>query len=207
MSIQRDLTADAKAENHKRRASLTGRRRGRFFYVAMSIVAALVVFVGFSRTYYLKGMFGRPPLLAHVHSFLFTMWIVLFAAQAALVAWKRTDIHRRLGVLEGALAVLMICAGMMMAVTTARRNALSAPGAASPLSALTIPFFDIVVFAVLVAAAFYYRRSPQIHKRLMLAATIDLLPAAISRSSVDFVQRNGALAFFGLAELSRGVLD
>lgn len=82
----------------------------RFFYVGMAIVFGLVVFVGFSRTYYLKGIFGRPPLplLAHLHEALFTSWIALFLIQALLVERNRTDLHRRLGLAGAVLASLMI---------------------------------------------------------------------------------------------------
>jgi len=36
------------------------------------------------------------------------------------------------------------------------------------------------MFPILVRAAFYYRRQPDIHKRLMLVATISILDAAIA---------------------------
>lgn len=51
----------------------TSRRRDRFF-VGMSIAAAVTVFVGFARTYYLKSAFPTPsfPLLFHVHGALFS---------------------------------------------------------------------------------------------------------------------------------------
>jgi len=178
------------------------RRRDRFFYSGMAIVAAVIVFAGFSRTYYLKGLFGTPVLsrLAHVHGFLFTSWIVLLLVQVSLVAAGRTDVHRRLGVAGGVLAGLMVAAGTMMGINAARLG--HAPvGGVSPLSFLAIPLFDILVFAILVAAGFYYRRQPAIHKRLMLVATITLLPAAISRLPFAFIQVNGPLAFFGLADL------
>jgi hypothetical protein len=72
----------------------------------MAIVAALTVFVGFAPTYFLKALFGAPSLspLLHVHGLLFTSWIVLLAAQTALVAGRRTDVHRRLGLAGGVLA-------------------------------------------------------------------------------------------------------
>jgi hypothetical protein len=168
----------------------------------MAIVAIGIVFAGFSRTYYLKGLFGRPPLspLAHLHGFLFTSWILLLLVQVSLVAANRTDIHRRLGVAGGVLAALMICAGTMMGINSARHGFSRQP-AGSALRFLAIPLFDMLVFAILVAAALYYRRQPQTHKRLMLLATITLLPAAIARLPFAFIRASGPLAFFGLADL------
>jgi hypothetical protein len=42
------------------------RRRSRFF-VVMSIVLLLIVFTGFSRTFYLRAFFDVPPIPAHVY--------------------------------------------------------------------------------------------------------------------------------------------
>jgi len=59
----------------------------------------------------------------------------------------------------------------------------------------------MLVFASLVGAAFYFRRQPDSHKRLMLLATIAILPAAVARLPFAFIQQYGPLAFFGLADL------
>src|SRR5258708_7579484 len=69
------------------------------------------------------------------------------------------------------------------------------------LSFLTIPLGDILVFAILVSAAFYFRRQADVHKRLMLLATIGILPAAVARWPFAFIQQYGPLAFFGLSDL------
>ena len=52
----------------------------------------LAVFVGFSRSYYLKELYGTPalPTLFHVHGLLFTSWMPLLVVQTGLVATRRT---------------------------------------------------------------------------------------------------------------------
>jgi hypothetical protein len=127
----------------------------------VAVLAAVIVFVGFARTYFLKELFGaptlRPPL--HLHGFLFTAWIVLFLVQTSLVVVKRTDIHRKLGVAGGLLALLMVVIGPLTAITAARRGEGSAaPPDIPPLVFLVVPLGDIVIFVLLVGAAFYYRR-------------------------------------------------
>ena len=42
-------------------------RRDRIFFTGISIAAALTVFVGFAPSYFLKGVFGHPPLPALLH--------------------------------------------------------------------------------------------------------------------------------------------
>jgi hypothetical protein len=79
------------------------------------------VFVGFAPTYFLRTLSDRPPLpwLVHLHGVLFSTWILLLLVQTTLVAVKRTDLHRLLGVGGGALAVLMIPVGFCVAISAA----------------------------------------------------------------------------------------
>lgn len=75
------------------------------------------------------------------------------------------------------------------------------PGPPSSLAFLSVPLVVDVVLATLVGAAVLYRRNPEAHKRLMVLATICLLPAAAARLPFAFIGQYGALAFFGLADL------
>jgi hypothetical protein len=177
------------------------RRRERWFYISMSIAAMITVFAGFAPTYYLRPYFNTAPLmpLLHVHGIVFTSWLVLFLIQTTLVAAHRTDIHRRLGILGGVIATLMILIGTSTAVIRASQGATPAPSV-SPLSFLVVPLGDISVFAILVGAGFYYRRRADVHKRLMLLATVSILAAAIARLPFAIMQA-GPPAFFGITDL------
>jgi hypothetical protein len=183
-------------------AGIKGKRRERFFYTGMAIVIVLTVFAGFAQTYYLRPFFGTPALtpLLHLHGIVFTSWLALFLTQTVLVAANRTRIHRRLGVAGAVLAVLMILIGCATAIIRAKIVEVP-PGAPSPLVFLTIPLGDMLVFACLVGSGFYFRRRADVHKRLMLLATVSILPAATARLPFAFIQQVGPLAFFGLADL------
>jgi hypothetical protein len=50
---------------------------------------------------------------------------------------------------------------------------------------LTTPLFSMTVFAAFVGAAIALRRDAQVHKRLMLLATISILDAAVARLPFD----------------------
>src|SRR5712691_1182248 len=181
--------------------ALNRRRRERWFYISMSIAAVITVFAGFSRTYYLRPYFNTAPLmpLLHLHGLVFTSWLALFLIQTTLVAAHRTDIHRRLGILGGVIAGLMILIGPSTAVIRASQGATPVPGV-SPLSFLVVPLGDMFVFAILVGAGFHYRRRADVHKRLMLLATISILAAAIARLPFTIMQA-GPPAFFGLTDV------
>jgi hypothetical protein len=153
----------------------------RLFYGGMAVVMAATVFAGFSHSYFLKLQFGTPPLnpLLHVHGLAFTTWIVLFFTQTVLIANKRHDIHRKLGIAGAVLAVAMVTLGVSAAIWAIRAN--HTPAGIDPRSFLVLPFFDIGGFATLVAAGIALRKQSETHKRLMLLGTVALLDAAIAR--------------------------
>jgi hypothetical protein len=168
--------------------------RGRNFYVAMAVISAIIVFAGFSRTFFLNSYFAKRDLtsLMIVHGIIFSCWLVLLIVQTSLVAANRTDLHRKLGLAGAILAALMIVVGLTLAIQAAKYG-FKTPGLPPPLIFLVVPFFDILVFTVLVAAALYYRGQPDTHKRLMLLATIAILPPAFARFPFHFV--SAALPF------------
>ncbi len=175
--------------------------RERLFYIGMVVAIVITVFAGFSRTFFLRPYFQTQPLipLLILHGVVFSSWIVLLVTQTTLVATKRTRTHMRLGIAGGLLATLMIVIGTVTAIVRAKGPS-PVPGV-NPLSFLTIPLGDMSVFATLVGMAFYFRRRADMHKRLMLLATIAILPAAVARLPFAFIQQYGPLAFFGLSDL------
>ena len=178
------------------------RRRERVFHVVMSIAFLVTVFAGFSRTYFLRPYFQNTSLipLLHLHGIVFSSWLLLFLIQTTLVATNRTRIHRRLGILGAVIAASMVIIGTSTAIIRAKVVDVP-PGAPSALVFLTIPLGDMLIFAILVSLAFYFRKRPDVHKRLMLLSTIAILPAAVARLPFDFIQQGGPIAFFGLSDL------
>ena len=175
----------------------------RVFYSGMAISMAIVVFVGFAPTFYLRSLFGAPPTitgatsltpLAQFHGALFTGWVLLFIIQTALVANHRVAVHRRLGIAGGVLAISMLVAGTMTAIKAAARG--SAPPGTDALAFLIIPMGDMVLFAIFAGTALALRRNKESHKRLMLLAYISILVAGVAR--LPGVIRLGPLGFFGL---------
>lgn len=158
------------------------------FFSVMAIAAAAVVFVGFARTYYLSAWTGMPalPLLVDIHAMLFTTWIVFFFFQTALIATYRTALHKRLGAFGAVLAVTMVVVGYVTSIQAARRGFMGQfpnepSGFSDPLAFLALGLGDILTFSILLSAAFAFRFRPETHKRLMLLATISLLPPAMTR--------------------------
>jgi hypothetical protein len=179
-----------------------GKHYERFFYIGMTLAFVTTVFAGFARTFYLRPYFEARPLipLLILHGIVFTSWLVLFVTQTTLVASNRTRIHRRLGIAGAVLATLMVLIGTTTAIIRAKVIDVR-PGSPPALVFLTIPLGDMLVFAVIVGAGFYFRRRAEVHKKLMLLATIAILPAVVARLPFAFIQQGGPLAFFGLTDL------
>ncbi len=184
-------------------SSITARGRAdndRLFYSGMTIAMAVTVFAGFAPSFFLKVLTpGAPPLslLVHAHGAVFSAWMLLCVAQTLLVAQRRTDIHRQLGMAGVALAVLMVPLGVAVAVVALRTN--HTPPGLDPRSFLVLPFFDLLTFVVLIGAGVYFRQQAELHKRLMLLGTLSIIDAGIAR--LPGVFEAGPLAIYGLQDV------
>jgi hypothetical protein len=167
------------------------------FYAWAAAAAAAIAFAGFARTYYLKAWFGTPDIstLVHVHGIAMTLWVALFIAQVALVAKGRVDLHRRLGIAGAGLAALIVVLGFFTAIAGARRGV---PEGAPPLIFMAITMSVVVVFAIFVAAALYFRKRSGYHKRLMVLASLTVIQPAVARVALDVLGIFNPLVFFGL---------
>lgn len=152
------------------------------FYAGMAVAIGLLVFGGFARTYYLKTYTGAPPLspLLHLHGIVFTSWILLFVLQTTLVAAHRIRAHRRLGWATLPIAASMIVVGVLTSITGLRLGH-NATGEPDPVAFLVVPLGEMVIFAILIGFGVYYRQRKEVHKRLMLLATLSLLSAPLGR--------------------------
>lgn len=178
------------------------------FFSAMAIVSSLTIVAGFFNTYGPKVMTGEPalPFIIHVHALVFTSWLIVFVAQTTLVLGGRTDLHRRLGAASMVLAATMLVVGVLTAVTAARLGHRGIPGVefSDVEGFLLLNIAATSVFAILAAAGWYYRRSAQAHKRLMLmAVTGALVGPGVSRLPF-FSGNTPAIGVFVLAFLFAG---
>jgi uncharacterized membrane protein YozB (DUF420 family) len=162
--------------------------RSRFFFVVMACAVIVTVFAGFAPTFYLRGSFTqtRPmSMLLHVHGIVFSAWVSLFLVQTLLIARGARRLHQRFGWIGAGIAAAMISLVAAAVIEELRR----VNGFPPPPLALALSAFDIIVFAILVGTALYYRKRPDWHKRFMLSATIVLLGAPMFRAVVHSLGR------------------
>ncbi len=108
-------------------------------------------------------------------------WLLLLIAQTSLAGSGRLDLHRRLGVASFVLAPAIFAA--MIVATLVAFDFMSANGLRSVASnLLLVQIRSIVLFAVFYIWAVSTRRTaPEVHKRMMIMATLVLIDAAIGR--------------------------
>lgn len=167
-------------------------QRSRFFLVTAVVLFALML-AGFAPTFYLRAYLGTAhlsPLIqtlpAHlqVHGVVLTAWFVVFLVQSLLVASHRTDLHRRFGVAGAILAVALVVTTLMVLIRAVPRFLSS--GLPEDQMSRFAQFIigdmgALVTFSCLVASAVYLRRRPEVHKRLMLLASIGIVGPAVAR--------------------------
>ena len=171
------------------------KRREDIFFLAFVFLLLMANFIGFARTYYLAGMF-RAPLpsrLVHIHGALFTSWLLLLLLQTSLIVGGRIRWHRQLGVLAGVIAALMLIVGPLVLIAALRRHAF--PSNAADLI-FAADLGGLALFALFVASGLRFRNNIVVHKRLMLFATIAILPPGLDRWSFSFME--SSFAFFGI---------
>jgi hypothetical protein len=182
MAEKNYMTETYSASFSQRRISPRQGEHRLFAWSALSI--AVLVFVGFSRTYYLHSSFGTPDLsmFLNVHGAVMTGWIVLFGVQTFLIASNHTRLHRVLGTFGLGYAALVVAIGSAATILAARREVRAhSVFVSSFLTVLALELTQMFLFASLVALGVWFRNRIGYHKRLMLLATICMLPNPLVR--------------------------
>ena len=162
--------------------------RGRF-YVGAAVLVILLNAAGFGPSFIDRSnRIGAPTWLVTAHGTVAGAWLLLFLAQAMLVATGRIKVHRRLGVAGAFIAFTVIAVGSLSVIDMARRGhdlsgdlgrVAVAPGSPAPASeeyaAQRFPELQAFAnFGILAALGLWFRHRPEIHKRLMLLALLQL---------------------------------
>lgn len=165
-------------------------RRGVRAYLVSALILAGIMFAGFAKNYYLRTWIGTRPIsvMVHLHGLIMTAWIILFVAQTLLIANRRTDLHRKLGIAGTLLGSIVVALGVYtVAASILRRH----PGVGVERFTNLFVAFDglsLLLFGAFVFMAVRFRLRPQRHKRLMVMAMISLLPPAFGRFVAYFTR-------------------
>ncbi len=157
-------------------------RADRIFFASFAVVIAVVIFAGFTPTFFARGRFGSLPPLGPIrvaHGIAFTTWVVLFVTQPLLIVARRRQWHAYLGAAGAVVAATMLATGL--AVTSALERSHAPEPAPTLFAHLFTNVAPLCVFAAFVALGIRCRHVPAAHKRWMLLATVILVPPATGR--------------------------
>ena len=125
-----------------------------------------------------------PPIktLLIAHGVGMALWVVLFIVQSLLISVRNVRLHMRLGFFGAGLAALVSVLGFNVAVGAARVNPpeLKLWGL-DPRQFLMVSLSAIVLFAAFVLIGILKRKTPDIHRPMMLLASIAVLPPSLDR--------------------------
>jgi hypothetical protein len=149
------------------------------FFLYLTMVFLPIAIAGFSTTFFLplaRGTFSAPPII-HVHGALLFGWLIFLIAQASLIQTRNALIHRRVGWAGAALCAAIVVSGILVGAFATRRD-LAAGGDDWLLGSFVNTVLEMILFGSLVGAAIINRKKPEIHKRLLVVATISILGPA-----------------------------
>ncbi|XVJ65977.1 MAG: hypothetical protein HEQ40_07390 [Lacibacter sp.] len=146
------------------------------FFVLMAIVAITAILVGFLKTFIIPILTGAKtwPWVIYLHAGFAFGWVTLFLLQSILIKSKKHKVHFILGrwaVFIALGAAITIVPAALYQCERELKEGLGQTAISAILGACSSAF----IFLLLVVFAITYRKKPQVHKRLMLLATIVLI--------------------------------
>ena len=167
---------------------INARRRTHQFYLGITLFLIATVVIGFWQTYFgtlLTGGVTRPFVM-HVHGAVFTGWMALLLLQVGLAASGRVRAHRRIGKVGIGYGVLVLVMGCIATIAAPVMHVRAGRWTVDAAAAfLLLPIGDMILWAGLFGGAMAYRHKPEIHKRLIVAATVALAFAAVARLNLS----------------------
>jgi hypothetical protein len=177
------LRAHSPSRETMRPAAYTRGWSDGWFYFGCAWLIVAVVAYGFAHTIsenLLRAAIPRPGIL-WIHATVFFGWIGLFTLQSSLVRFRRVRWHRSFGRGILLLGATMPLIGIATSLVMARFNVAHGSDPVDTAAFLSIPFNDMTFFSGVLAAAAWWRKRPDAHRRLMLIATCLLTAAAFPR--------------------------
>jgi hypothetical protein len=159
----------------------------RIFFAAAGGFLFMIMLVGFQQFYLHGKAFPShpifPPLkgLIIAHGIAMTSWMTLFVVQTLLVVTNNVRTHMLLGFFGIAVAASVVVFGSWTGIATARLEPELIRGGLNRRQFLIVPLSDMLKFTALVIIAVWNRRRPEIHRPMMLLATLTMISAATGR--------------------------
>lgn len=178
-----DITLEPALTKHM----LSGQNTERIFFAVAAGFLFIIMLVGFQQFYLHGKAFPDhpifPPLkrLLIAHGIAMTCWMTLFVVQTLLIVNNSVRTHMLLGFFSIAIAASVVVFGSWTAVATAKLEPELIRSGLNRKQFLIVPITDMLKFGIFVTIAVWNRQRPQIHRPMMLLATLTMISAAAGR--------------------------
>ncbi|HWT13957.1 MAG TPA: hypothetical protein VN231_14480 [Allosphingosinicella sp.] len=167
-------------------AQLRGRLRKSPVFTLLGLALLALAVAGFWPQYF-SAVAGQAPSadaqfwLIHLHAALFTIWLLLYVSQAALIMTGRARVHLGIGPWLAAYGFAIAAVGLYAAALLAHRLGERQNDFEAAAAFVFFPAIDMVYFVGFLAAAVLYRKLPDLHKRAMFLATFSIAIVGLGR--------------------------
>ena len=159
----------------------------RLFYVVAAGLMLILTAVGF-RAFYLHGRaFGGGHITSEIvplvvaHGIAMSGWAVLFFVQSVLILTGKRRLHMVAGPAGGVVAAGNVVLGAAVAVLSVRWNPDIYRPFGGPEFFLAQMLTSMAAFGILVGVGLRYRRQAEIHRPMMLLATVVTMSGSLGR--------------------------
>lgn len=145
-------------------------------FTIIGMIGIAAVLIGFSKTFIIpvSNASFHAPAIIYIHGFFAFSWIILFLFQAYLIKAENWTLHMTTGMLGVLIAVGVAVTIPMVGAYQVEKDLAQGLGD-SAISTILGTFTAALMFFSLVLAGLHFRKNPEVHKRLMLLATIAVL--------------------------------
>jgi hypothetical protein len=162
--------------------------RARFFYAGAAALLLVLMFLGFQQFYLHGRAFPTRPLAPPIrtllisHGVAMSTWVVLLLVQPLLIVNRKHQVHMLLGKIGAVLAACIFILGLKVGIEAARVSPPEVRLWNLPYKQfMAVPIISITIFAGFVGVGVWNRRRPEVHRPMMLLATLAAIPAALDR--------------------------
>jgi hypothetical protein len=165
--------------------------RARLFYSGAAVLLLILMFLGFQQFFLQGKAFPNRPLAPPIRTLLIThgiamsTWMVLLLVQPLLVVNHKYRAHMTLGKVGAVLAACIFILGFKLGIEATRVSPPEVRLWNLPYKQfMAVPIISITLFAGFVTAGILNRRRSEIHRPMMLLATLEVVAAALDRIDV-----------------------
>lgn len=174
----------------------------RFFHSFAAASLLLLMLWGFQKFFIHGKAYPDRPLtppiktLLILHGTAMAMWMLLSLVQPLLIVGNSRRVHMALGKVGAVIALCVFILGLKLGIESTRVNPPDMRlWGLSPKQFMAVPIISITIFAAFVTAGILNRRRPEVHRAMMLLATLAAMPAALDR--IDAIKNLYSGTIFG----------